>query len=145
MVTGVLLAAAVLVGDVPPPGPAASAAPAAPAGDAAAAEKPAEKGTLEKTLDRLPPLLWDKEATLEERISKLVSVAMGGVGVVALALAGMGVGLTAVLQKSPWPEDSDYRKQPRSTYIMASIAITSCLLVLGVVCVLGAIFAIFIA
>ncbi len=148
MVHALVFSALMLAADAPaaaPPVPADAAT--APASSGTPAAKPAaeEKGAVDKALDRMPAILWDKDASTDEKVSKLVSVSMGAVGVVALVAAALGVGLTAALQLSPYPEGSDFRKQPRSTYVMASMAITSVSLVLGVVCVLGAIFAVFIA
>lgn len=104
-----------------------------------------DENAVERALGRLPPLLWDKSQSLDARVGKVTSAALVVLGLVSLSAALAGVGLTAVLQLSPWPETPDARTRPRSTYIQAAVATTAFATVLGVVGVLGGLFALFVA
>ena len=128
----------------PAPPPETASAPATPPAAEAVPGKE-EPGPVEKAINRIPPILWDKDATFNERLGKVASAVMVVAGVASLALALAGIGLTATLQLSPWPQGSDYRQRPRSTFITAAMAITAGLTIAGAVATLGGLFALFVA
>src|SRR5690349_9467006 len=94
-------------------------APTTPEAPAAEKEMP---GVIERAIDSLPPVLWSADAPFAVRLNKVTGVAMFFLGVTSLLLAGAGALLTAAMQLSPYPKDSDFRQRPRSIYIWVAMA-----------------------
>jgi hypothetical protein len=83
-------------------------------------------------------------ASLEQKIGRIVSGVVLGVGAALVAAGVLGLGSAAVLQLSPWPAEPKPDENPRRTLITIASAIAAGGLMLGLTCVLGGAFGVFI-
>lgn len=110
-----------------------------PAPQSAPAATPS-KNALEAAMEKLPPFFWDPAAPLEARITRFSNFVMLGVGGLSLVVSLFFLALTGFIQRSPIP-DTDPRERPRATLGIAAMVTTALLMLTGVVCVLGSLYA----
>ncbi|MEW5854122.1 MAG: hypothetical protein AB2A00_35430, partial [Myxococcota bacterium] len=76
----------------------------------------------------------------EQRIGKIVSGVVLGVGAVMVVAGLAGLGSAVALQFSPYPETPSPREDPRKTAITIASAVAAAGLMLGLTSVLGGAF-----